>query len=264
MAILHQLSQASSFTTPGYDSDALLYITANTLLTEAQKGYWNTFVLTGKSSGWWSSIVAIYPFIGGTAASHAINAKSPGTYNITWNGTLTHSSYGVTGDEATGYGNTGILASTVLAQTGHIAEYVGTKARLGSRIDVGAYSTSESSYITFASLATSYVANGRWCGNEFGLNANAARGRYILNRQSSSSIYLMYNGVKGTVNTTSISSSAPGYNIYISALNNSGTASLFSSPQFRLVSIGGALTDSQCSSLDTAMQALQVSLGRSV
>lgn len=115
MAILHQLICGSY--PSGYDSDAQAIITAIEATdagaqTSAKKTAINDFVVSVKAASIWSSMIAVYGYIGGTAASHAINWKSPGTYNITWNGTLTHNANGVTGDGSTGYGNTGILART--------------------------------------------------------------------------------------------------------------------------------------------------------
>jgi hypothetical protein len=47
-----------------------------------------------KSSGLYNDILIMYPMIGGTLPSHAINAKSPGTFNLTWYGTPSANSNG--------------------------------------------------------------------------------------------------------------------------------------------------------------------------
>ena len=65
-----------------------------------------------KAAGVWNLMDAIYPMVGGTLGTCAINLKNPGTYNITWHGGVTASSAGVTGDGATGYGDTGFNAVT--------------------------------------------------------------------------------------------------------------------------------------------------------
>jgi hypothetical protein len=50
----------------------------------------------------WSLIDALYPFIGGNAWSHSVNAKDPLQYQITWSGTFTHSALGISSTGGTG------------------------------------------------------------------------------------------------------------------------------------------------------------------
>ncbi len=101
-------------TASGFDADAQTYLTAveatGASLSATQKGAVNTLVEALKTAALWSHFVALYPFVGGTAAAHSINAKSPGTYNIVWNGTVAHNANGIAGDGATGYGALGLTA----------------------------------------------------------------------------------------------------------------------------------------------------------
>src|SRR5690606_21266587 len=100
----------------GYDSDAEAYFSAvasaGGTLSDPQKDAINTFVVNTKADGTWAKQYAIYPLAGGTAASHAINLKSPGTYDITWNGSVTHNEDGIKSDGSTGYGNTNFNPSS--------------------------------------------------------------------------------------------------------------------------------------------------------
>jgi hypothetical protein len=103
----------------GYDTDATAVITAIEAtdagaLSTGQKNAINARILALKAQSKWANMVAYYGYVGGTAASHAINWKNPGTYNITWNGGITHSSTGVLFDGSTGYGDTGINDNTVM------------------------------------------------------------------------------------------------------------------------------------------------------
>jgi hypothetical protein len=45
----------------------------------------------------WSLIEVLYPFVGGTAASHSLNLKNPAQFPISWSGTLSHTAMGVVG-----------------------------------------------------------------------------------------------------------------------------------------------------------------------
>jgi hypothetical protein len=103
----------------GYDADATTVINAIEAtdagaLSTGQKNAINARILALKAQSKWTNMVAYYGYVGGTAASHAINWKTPGTYNITWNGGITHSATGVLFDGTTGYGDTGINDNTVM------------------------------------------------------------------------------------------------------------------------------------------------------
>jgi hypothetical protein len=103
----------------GYDADATTVINAIEAtdagaLSTGQKNAINARILALKAQSKWTNMVAYYGYVGGTAASHAINWKSPGTFDITWHGTQTHSATGVLFDGSTGYGDTGINDNTVM------------------------------------------------------------------------------------------------------------------------------------------------------
>jgi hypothetical protein len=83
---------------PGTDPNADAYITAVTTaggsLSAGQQTAIQTLFTSLKSAGLYNDILIMYPMVGGTLPSHAINAKSPGTYNLTWYGTPTANSNG--------------------------------------------------------------------------------------------------------------------------------------------------------------------------
>ena len=59
-----------------FDIDAIKYIVATGNLTGTQKYAVNRYVKGLKKNGLWDKFVGIYPFMGGTAASHSINLKN--------------------------------------------------------------------------------------------------------------------------------------------------------------------------------------------
>lgn len=95
---------AAGFFKVGFDSDAQAYFTAAGITDATQKSAWNTVVVSAKANGWWSKMYVLFPFLGGTSTSHSYNAVNPASNQITWNGTVTHNSNGITGDGSTGYG----------------------------------------------------------------------------------------------------------------------------------------------------------------
>jgi hypothetical protein len=67
-------------------------------------------VVTGmkaNSSAKWTKTKCLYLFIGTTAGTQLINAKSPGTNNLVFSGTGTHTAQGYTPNGSTGYADTG-------------------------------------------------------------------------------------------------------------------------------------------------------------
>jgi len=86
-----------------------------------------------KSNSLYTKLDLFYPFIGGVAASNALNAiRSNSAYDITWNGSLTFSTLGVTGTGTNGdYGNTNYNPSTEATATDFAWGIYGTNANFG-------------------------------------------------------------------------------------------------------------------------------------
>ena len=107
-----------------YDTDAQAFITAAGLTSDLQKGAINQLVLDFKAAGTWGLMLAIYPFIGGTAASHKYNLKDPqdtdAAFRLTFSGGWTHSSTGAHCNGVNAYANTFINPSTSTGGGGSI------------------------------------------------------------------------------------------------------------------------------------------------
>lgn len=84
------------------DTDAQAFITAAGITDSTQQTAINTLVVGLKADSLWTSMYAIYPFVGGTTASHKFNLKDPRdlnvAYRLTFNGGWTHNSNGITGN----------------------------------------------------------------------------------------------------------------------------------------------------------------------
>lgn len=93
-----------------FDASAFAFIQAAGITNPQQAAAINTLTLELKAAGIWTKMDVIYPFVGGTAAQHSYNLKDPravaGAFYITWAGSVTHNSNGITGDGSTGYGDT--------------------------------------------------------------------------------------------------------------------------------------------------------------
>ncbi len=64
----------------------------------------------GKSE--WTNLFALYPHVGTTSTSQSYNLIQTNIYQITWHGTPTFNTNGVTGDGSAAWGDTGIVDST--------------------------------------------------------------------------------------------------------------------------------------------------------
>lgn len=103
-----------------YDPDAQNYIDAVEAtdagaISESFRAAINTFVLAIKAHSIWDKCNAIYPFVGGTAASHSVNLIDPAGPTITWAVGVTHSASGVDGDGSQGNSATGYTVGDLVA-----------------------------------------------------------------------------------------------------------------------------------------------------
>ena len=60
-----------------------------------QKNAIITLVSNLVSAGLWGKMLALYPYVGGTAGSHAVNLVNS-LYTISWTGGVTHDANGIT------------------------------------------------------------------------------------------------------------------------------------------------------------------------
>lgn len=221
-----------------------------------------------KDNSLWSSMQAIYPMIGGTAAKHKWNLKDvrdlDAAFRLTFNGTWTHSSTGATPNGSSGYAFTYYVPSTdATAGSNHISYYSRTQGNSGeSMIEMGSQGTSfrENQIIVRFSdnmyLEPNSVANG------FVTAANTdARGYFIASRTSNTAII-------GQKNTTQITGTATeslnNYSIYLGARNSSGSTNFFSNRQCAFATIGAGLSSAQMLTLNTIVERYQDALGRGV
>ena len=111
-------------TSSPYDSDAQAFFTGASITDTTQKNAWNTFVVSAKASGYYSKFYYFYPFIGGDATKHSYNAINTANYQMTWTGTITHNSNGVTAG-ASAKGSTGFNSGSFFTTTSaHIGVYL--------------------------------------------------------------------------------------------------------------------------------------------
>ena len=244
--------------TSAVDSDAQAFITAASITNPTQQAAINTLVVDLKSYNIWTKFKAIYPIVGGVASSHAVNLKTPGTFNLTFASGWTHSSTGMT--PANAYADSNLNVSTNLSQNStHISVYI----RTNNTSNAAAISASRATapilnlFPDFSGLSY-FRVNSDNLGAGFSTGGSHL-GLWVANRISSSEI-------RNYRNTTR----------YINAVTSTGLRNanvwLGSTPdfadyyinQYAFASIGDGLTDTDAANFYTAVQAYQTTLNRNV
>ena len=246
---------------PPTDPDAQAFITAASITDPTQQSAINTLVTDLKGYSIWTKFKAIYPIVGGVASSHAVNLKSPGTYNLTFATGWTHSANGMT--PLNTLANTSLIPNSVLSlNSTHIAYYSRTNIAEGV-YDIGTQ-TLGNDYL--ALNARNPANNFRVLVNDGGIgdfSNSDSRGLFVVNRTSASVRNSFINGVKKLNDTTSATARSTN-SIYLGSLNNAGSAAAFSTKQCAFASIGDGLTDTDAANFYTAVQAYQTALSRNV
>ena len=266
-------------TPPAGDPDALAYLadvvaaggTTDATIDAAVE----TLFVDLKSAGVYSKLDILYPFVGGTASSHSINALGNTSYDITWNGGLTHNASGTTGNGTNGYGNTNYNPN-VEATAGDIG--YGLYQTLGNfgaeKYSWGAYQ--DGSYlITYrGDGATSVGLFGYTVSiRDAGVTTVSNEGHFMAHFSGSGTnykqMYYNYSDVtNGDTNTGNAGTNIgnPNFNYYLFVLNFNGSpyASNYTTTTIRSFYHGLALTPTEALAIDTAINDFQTSLGRNI
>jgi hypothetical protein len=250
------------------DPDWLAYynrvIAAGGSLSTTEQNATKTLVADLKSAGIWSSMKAIYPMVGASAAACAQNLKSSsftGTFTSGW----TFASTGATPNGTSAYMNTGLTLNNTERGNSHISIYSRTnfKTVLGVSIDIGVgrVVTNQYNYIESYFSDNNFYYDNR----SFALiGTSVANSLGLMLGTTTSDVRQFKNGTKIATATKSTSTNDINFNIYLGARNTDGTATDFSPRQNAFASVGDGLTDTQASNFYTAVQAFQTTLGRQV
>lgn len=259
-----------------YDTDAQAFFTAAGITDTTQKGAVNTLVLALKSASIWTKMVAIYPIVGGAASPHSYNLKNPSLYQLTFVGSPTHSSGGVDWNGSSQYADTGLNPSTVLTlNDSHIA-YYSRENTTGGNDDFAVTTVGDPSTYEFRLLIADKATGNFYC-DMYAFTTNGrftvggitdTRGLFVGSRLSSTDFAAYKNGSSIGSKTTS-AGGFPNGTMYLGAANNTGTnlplgAYNYSDRQCAFASVGLGLTSTDNSSLYTAVQNYQTTLGRQV
>ena len=264
---------------PSYDADAQAFFTATGITDATIQSAINTLVVTMKADNIWSKMYALYPFVGGTASTNSYNLIDTTTYTLSYTGTVTHNSDGITGDGSTGYADTGlnIVSDITNYKTDHhISLYSRTAARsMGSGgWDMGVGTPNTGNPLYGMAIGRNAGGNnriydyGNFSGNgRLGTTATTSdNDGFFLGRTSASNEHKLFkNGSQIAASTLTTTANDANGSIWILRMNPLGTFNTeYSTRNIALSSIGQALNDTEQSDFYDAVQAFQTTLGRQV
>lgn len=251
------------------DVDVAAFLAATGITDATISSALDTLVASLKSGSIWSKLLAIWPFVGGTATTHKYNLKDPqdldASYRLTFSGSWTHNANGITGDGYSAYADTHLVSSTVLTtSSGSFGVYSRNDTTgVSTDYDMGASDGADLK----ASLVISKYSNlftyfGYGTATYPNLNGLNGAGMFVTNRNSSSVTDGYRNG--SSVISASDTVTLPTVSFYIGAANRGGSMAYPSDKNWAFAFVGNGLTPTDVSNFYTAVQAFQTTLSRQV
>ncbi len=258
----------------GFDSDAQAYFTAveaaGGSLTLAEKNAIDIYIIEAKGNDdpWWNDLIAWYPMVGGNAAGFAVNAKNPGTFNLTFVNTIggDFSGTGWTPNGLNSYGRTNILDTDLILNNLYMSYYSRTNVAedacdIGARDGTGTMQTAL--FVRFNTLNLSFFDSYNTGAGRVSVVSANNTGYIQGSRRASNDSEIYRNGI-GLATIVTSGGTQPAFELYLGARNNAGVAALFSSKETAGVGIGLGLTDAQALADFNAIQTMNTSLSRQV
>lgn len=228
-----------------------------------------TLVADLKSYGIWTSMKAVYPMVGASAAACAQNLVSSsftGTFTSGW----TFASTGVKGNGTSAYMDTFFNISLQANWVGnnHFSFYSRTQTPSGSGWNMGVGNASNGLPLFGLAVVRSGNAaiydSGDFPVDRINVTQSDGQGFWLGSASSTSSRTFTKNGSTIGVSTTTTTATASNDTIYLGALNNTNGSDYFMSQECAFSSIGESLTSTQASNFYTAVQTFNTSLSRQV
>lgn len=270
------VSPLGSFTAVINQDPVTAFLTATGITDSTQITALNYLVSELQLAGLWNRMTAVYPIIGGTAATHKFNLVDARDTDSAFrllglNTGWTHAATGMTPSSA--FADTRLQPSTVLQPLSHhLAFYSRTNnVPPGSdSIDMGSVSNGTSQLLISAlATATKNRVHGAADATRRSVNNADARGFFGVSRESSTVLNLIKKSPIGTVFGVSFSTSGtlPTQNIWIGARDDgtgSPDANTFTNQEYAYASIGENLTLAEWDTCYAIVQQYQTLLGRQV
>jgi hypothetical protein len=245
----------------GVDADAAAFFsrvyTAGGALSYTEVSATETLVSTMKADGTWTPMKAIYPMVGASAAACAQNLKSA-SFTGAFSSGVTYASSGVTFNGATGYMDSNFNANTNFSLTSFsFGGYSSTTVSSS-----GYYGASVVPYLIHSFKSFNFVEYFTPGPTTYDQVAGGVLGMVQANYVGTTS-KLFTNNTLGASGTGTVPS-LPNLNMYIGAINSSGSPMFYDNHLVSYYYYADGLTDTQASNHYTAVQTFQTTLNRSV
>lgn len=246
-------------TTPAIDPDAQAFLTAASITDPTITSAINTLVVDLKGYSIWTKFKAIYPIVGGSASSHAVNLKTPGTFNLTFASGWTHSSTGMTPTNA--YADTGFnpLTQSLPRNSASLGVYNRTNT-----VHPGGHGQRVSNNFELFdpwndNRVYGYINNGS---SGYNVAVPNSLGLIQGSRTSSTAIAISQNTTINNGNSATTGDSNA--NLWIGASNNGGTGAFLNNRQIAFFYIAEGFNNTEMQNIYTAVQNMQTTLSRQV
>lgn len=259
-----------------YDPDALAFIIAATITDYTQKNAINQLVIDIKDIGIWTKMVAIYPFVGGTATTHKWNLKSPqdtnAAFRLTFSGGWIHSATGAKPNGTNAYANTYIQSNVSFDNItwSAVGYYSRTNtASTSTEYDCGSSASGNPHLNLILRRSTNFRyfasdAPGATYRGAGGTTSTDGRG-FFLGTQQGTNARLFVNGVNvASNNYATTGTSINSYYNYIGALSVANSAQYYGNKECAFWFASKSLTNTEATLLSTAVANFQTTLGRNV
>jgi hypothetical protein len=238
-------------------------------LTTTEQNAILALVTNLQANGTWNKMKLIYPMVGGTAASCAVNLVDS-NYLATFSSGWTFTS---TGGAPTG-ANTfmraiGFNPSLVLPTNDTCFSYYSRTNNTFNGTDLGCQNTtSDLTRVAFSIYfsGSSYADLNDFTNGRIGANPSGTSGLFIMSRESSTLMKMYKRGVQlGATNTASMTSLLPNAIYSVGTLDfNDGINFSSTNRECAFSHVSTSLTSAQALAFDNSVQAFQTALSRQV
>lgn len=257
------------------DIDVISFITTAGITGGTEFSAINYLVLALKNNNLWNNIKALYPFVGGTANTHKFNLKNPldtdGAFRLTFNGTITHDSNGVSFSAVDGWANTHFIPNThftINQETLALYSRSSFSAATGG-IDMGAATTlTQRSELIIRSNLNGFVSNINSTTDGAGsasISTNTdGTGFYMASRQTSTDLRIYKNGVQQDIASSSNNGTRDAKKIYLGCRNVLNAPNGLTGRNFGLALIASPYTPDEAAIWYNIVQQYNTFLNRQV
>jgi hypothetical protein len=259
----------------GCDPDVSAFLSATGITDATITSALCTLVLAMKANGTWAKCSAIYPMVGGTAATHKFNLKDPrdldAAYRLLFSGGWVHSSNGAQPNGTNCFADTYVAGNVNTQNSSHLSYYSRSNTAGGVgvfKVDMGYLRLTPSVINNVIIIKRDNLSAGlinSATSSTTTTSLTNTQGFYLANRTTAILNTLWKNGV--IVNSSADNSVAPSTTTnYLAARNSPDNPGVrnFSDRQCAFASIGAGFTNTEAANLYSVVQAFQTTLGRNV